>query len=73
MSRLNMVGWALMTLGFALWGYGYLVTGHAPIVDWPNLAPSWIAEFIPNIEAEIGLVVMFLAMIPAYWKSNSAS
>lgn len=70
MSRLNMAGWAIMTGGFVVWGYGYFVSGHPPLVDWPGLAPHWIAEFLPNIEAEIGLVVMILAMIPAYWKAN---
>ena len=62
-----------MTAGFAAWGYGDFVTGHPPIVDWPSLAPNWIAEFIPNLEAEIGLIIMILAMIPAYWRSNRAS
>jgi hypothetical protein len=72
MSRLNILGWTLMAVGFVVWGYGYLFQGSPPVVNWPHLAPHWVAEFIPNVEAEIGLAVMALAMIPSYWKSNSA-
>ena len=73
MSRLNIFGWTLMTLGFVIWGYGYFVTGHAPLVDWPGLTPKWIAEFMPNLESEIGLATMIAAMVPAYWKTKTPS
>ena len=67
MSRLNAFGWALMTIGFALWIYGYLAAGHAPLIDWPSIVPEWISEFLPNIEAEFGIVIMLVACFPAYW------
>ena len=69
MSRLNIFGWTLMAFGFVIWGYGYIVAGHAPLIDWPRLAPNWIAEFMPNLESEIGLATMIMAMVPAYWKT----
>ena len=67
MSRVNIVGWGLMTLGFVLWLYGYWVIGHPAVVDWPSLVPGWIADFLPNIEAEAGMGLMIVAMVPAYW------
>ena len=73
MSRLNIFGWTLMAFGFVIWGYGYSVAGHAPLIDWRSLTPDWIAVFMPNLEAEIGLALMIAAMIPAYWKVNTLS
>ena len=73
MSRLNIFGWTLMTFGLVIWGYGYIVAGHAPLIDWPRLTPKWIAAFMPNLEAEIGLATMMAAMVPAYWKASTPS
>ena len=72
-SRLNIFGWTVMALGFIIWGYGYFVAGHAPLIDWARPTPEWIAAFMPNLEAEIGLAIMIAAMIPAYWQSNTSS
>jgi hypothetical protein len=33
-----------MIVGTALWGYGLLVTGTTPIIDWKSNAPLWIAD-----------------------------
>ena len=60
-------GWTLMLAGIALWGYGYFVPGRPPLFDWNANAPWWIADFLPNIESEIGLVLVVAAMIPIYW------
>jgi hypothetical protein len=64
-------GWILMLIGTALWVYGYFVTGHPTVVDWKAGTPNWIAEFLPNLESEIGMVLVFLAMIPIYWPAKS--
>jgi hypothetical protein len=29
--------------------------------------PKWVAEFLPNIESEIGMALMFAGMVPTYW------
>ena len=63
-------GWTLMLAGMALWGYGYLVPGTPPLFDWKEIAPWWIADFLPNIESEIGLVLVCAAMIPIYWPKH---
>ena len=60
-------GWGMMIVGTALWGYGLYVTGTAPIFDWKSNAPWWIADYLPNMESELGLVLMCLGMIPLYW------
>ena len=64
------VGWIVMLIGTALWVYGYFVTGHPTVVDWKANTPSWIAEFLPNIESEIGMVLVFIAMVPMYWPAK---
>jgi hypothetical protein len=64
------VGWIVMLIGTALWVYGYFVTGHPTVVDWKADTPGWIAEFLPNIESEIGMVLVFIAMVPMYWPAR---
>jgi Ni,Fe-hydrogenase I cytochrome b subunit len=65
------VGWVSMLAGTALWVYGYFVACHPPVIDWKANAPGWIAEFLPNLESEIGMVLVFIAMIPIYWPAKS--
>ena len=73
MSRINVLGWVSMIVGFALWAYGYFTTGHVALIDWKGLTPNWISEFMPNLEAEVGMGLMIVAMIPAYWPSQRHS
>ena len=59
--------WAAMIVGTALWGYGLFVTGTAPIIDWKSNAPWWIADYLPNMESELGLVLCCLGSLAPYW------
>ncbi len=70
-SKAVIVGWIISLAGTALWIYGYFVTGHPSLIDWHAHAPGWIAEFLPNIESEIGMVLAFGGMIPIYWPRRS--
>jgi hypothetical protein len=45
----------------------YLSAGHAPLFDWKVATPWWISSFVPNLEAELGLALMFASVIPIYW------
>ena len=63
-------GWAIYAAGFAIWLFGYLSAGHAPLFDWNATTPWWISSFVPNLEAELGLVLMFASMIPIYWRAG---
>jgi len=56
-------GWALYAAGFAIWLFGYMSAGHAPVLDW-KVTPWWISSFVPNLEAELGLALMFASAIP---------
>ena len=60
------IGWTIYAAGFAIWLFGYLTTGHALLFDWKAAAPWWISSFVPNLEAELGLALMFASMIPIY-------
>jgi hypothetical protein len=40
-----------------------LSAGHASAFDWDVATPSWISSFVPNLEAELGLALMFGSMI----------
>jgi hypothetical protein len=62
-------GWAIYAVGFAIWLFGYLSAGHAPLFDWKSTTPRWISSFVPNLEAEIGLALMFASMIPIYGRA----
>jgi hypothetical protein len=32
-------GWAIYAAGFAIWLFGYLSAGHAPLFDWDAATP----------------------------------
>jgi len=61
------IGWAATLLGCALWTYGYFVGGSPSIFDWTAIAPHWIAEYLPNWQAEVGLALTLLGSIPVYY------
>ena len=56
------VGWIISFLGSAIWIYGYYVNGSPPLVDWDAYAPWWISMFLPNLESEIGAILVFVSM-----------
>lgn len=72
MTKAMIVGWVLSLLGTAIWIYGYFVAGHPAVFNWPAFSPWWIAEFLPNRESELGMVLVFASMIPMYWPSRRA-
>jgi hypothetical protein len=63
------VGWAIYAAGFAIWLFGYLSPGYAPLFDWKAATPWWISSFVPNLQAELGLALMFASMIPIYGRA----
>ena len=65
-SRLTSLGWAVTLLGCALWTYGYFVGGSLPYIPWATLAPSWIADYLPNWQTEVGLLLATVGSIPLY-------
>ena len=65
-AKAKIFGWAIYAVGSAVWLFGYLSAGHAPLFDWKSTTPWWISSFVPNLEAEIGLALMFVSMIPIY-------
>jgi hypothetical protein len=71
MSKPVNIGWVLMLAGTVLWLYGYFATGHPSLIDWRADTPWWIAEFLPNIESEIGMAIMLASMVPIYWPAQA--
>ena len=67
MNKLFVFGWTAFLAGCAVWVYGYVNVGHPAFMDWQAQAPWWIADFLPNREAELGLLLCFISMIPMYW------
>jgi hypothetical protein len=67
MNKIIIIGWVIELVGTALWIYGYFATGYPPLINWREFAPYWIAEFLPNIQSEVGMVLVFVGMIPIYW------
>jgi len=53
-------GWIVELAGIILWTYG-----------WAAHAPWWIADFLPNRESEIGMVLVLVGMVPIYWPRGS--
>ena len=67
MSKIVIIGWIISLAGTALWVYGYFATGSPSLIDWHANTPWWIADYLPNIESEIGMVLTFVGMVPVYW------
>lgn len=70
MGKLVIIGWIIEWAGVVLWLYGYFATGNPPLIDWHAHTPWWIADYLPNIESEIGMTLIFVGMIPIYWPSR---
>ena len=73
MKKSFIVGYIVLLVGMAIWLYGYFVPGNPSLIDWRARTPWWIADFLPNIESEIGMVVMLLSIVPTYWPRSSVS
>jgi hypothetical protein len=67
------IGWAICAAGFVIWLFGYLSAGHLSLIDWRAATPWWISSFVPNLEAELGLVLMLASMIPIYWPEEGTA
>jgi hypothetical protein len=65
-ANAKIFGWLLYAAGFAIWLFGYLSPGHAAVFHWKAATPWWISSFVPNLEAELGMALMFASMIPIY-------
>ena len=68
LANAKSIGWAIYAAGFVIWLFGYLSAGHASIFHW-KATPWWISSFVPNLEAELGLALMFASVIPIYWRA----
>jgi len=42
LANAKSIGWAIYTAGFAIWLFGYLSAGRAPLVDWKAATPWWL-------------------------------
>lgn len=72
LRTLTITGWALTLAGCVLWTAGYFITGSTPLLDWPAFSPSWISDYLPNWQSEVGMAAACLGQIPliyAEWKT----
>jgi hypothetical protein len=46
-----------------------LSAGHASAFGLDMATPSW-NSFVPNLDAEFGLALVFASMIPIYWRAG---
>jgi hypothetical protein len=51
------------------WGEPY-GDGNPSLGDWSAITPRWVADFLPNIESEIGMALVFAGMVPIYWPTQ---
>jgi hypothetical protein len=71
MRRIAIAGWCIMLAGTVLWLYGYFATGSPPFIDWAKYTPWWIADFLPNIQSEIGMALVYGSMVLIYWPGGA--
>ena len=72
-SRVNktaIIAWIISFAGIALWLYGYFATGNPSLIDWRTYTPWWVADFFPNIQAEIGMALACVGTVLVYWPSK---
>ena len=65
------IGWAIYAAGSAIWLFGYLSAGHAPLFDWDAATPWWISSFVPNLEAELGVALRPFSFVRDYLKPRT--
>ena len=70
MINRKIIGYLISAVGTGLWLYGYFVPGSPSLIDWHLHAPEWIVNFLPNVGSEIGIALMFAAVIPMHWPSK---
>jgi len=70
LNKPAILGWIASVVGMALWLYGYFVTGNPSLIDWHANTPWWIADFLPNIESEIGMALVCVGSVLAYWPNQ---
>ena len=63
-------GWLIEVVGLVLWTYGYFIVGNPSVINWAAHTPWWIAD-LPKLESEIGMVLVFVGMVPIYWPPRS--
>jgi hypothetical protein len=68
--RVVIIGWIIALAGTVLWIYGYFASGNPSLIDWHATTPWWIADFLPNVESEIGAALVFASMVLIYWPSG---
>ena len=73
MPNAKSIGWAIYAVGFVVWLFGYLSAGHVSVIDWDVAKSWWISNFVPNLEAELGLALMFASMVPIYWRAGGSA
>ena len=64
---LVVAGWVASVLGIVLWTYGYFVSGTHPLVAWGDHLPTWASEWLPNLESELGMILVVIGSLPIYW------
>jgi hypothetical protein len=69
-SKVVIIGWTVSLGGTALWLYGYFATGNPSLIHWRDNTPWWIADYLPNIQSEIGMAVMLAGMVLIYWPNQ---
>jgi hypothetical protein len=69
-SKRVIIGWIISLAGAGLWLYGYVAIGDPSLINWQALTPWWIAGYLPNIQSEIGMLLMIAGMVPLYWPAR---
>ena len=71
-TKTSITGWVIFLSGSAIWLYGYFIAGHPPIIDWHARTPWWIADFLPNLESELGMLLCIAGLVPMYWPASES-
>jgi hypothetical protein len=69
-KKIAALGWIIELVGSALWLYGYFSSGSPSLIDWHASTPWWIADFLPNVESEVAMVLVLIGMVLTYWPSR---
>ena len=69
LSKSVIIAYIASLSGSALWLYGFFEAGHPALIDWHTYSPWWIADFLPNMESEIGMALVFVSTVPIHWRS----
>lgn len=66
----TIAGWVLTIAGCIVWTVGYFITGSTSLLDWRSFSPTWISDYLPNWQSELGMLLACFGQVPIIYAQS---